>query len=105
MTSKSIMNLFSPKEFYTAEMISRLLCSLLNSICIWRRLVAKKFLEYNLGLDLFDAPDMADSLFIGRETELQEMENILQPDSDSLGSSRKVLVLGGVGGIEKTQMG
>ncbi len=32
------------------------------------------------------------------------MESILQPQSDTLGSIRKVLVLGGIGGIGKTQL-
>jgi NB-ARC domain len=32
------------------------------------------------------------------------MESILQPRSDSLGSTRKVLTLGGMGGIGKTQL-
>jgi hypothetical protein len=47
--------------------------------------------EYNHGLNLFDAPDMGKGLFIGRESEFQEMEKILQP-------------LGGPGGIGKTQL-
>jgi hypothetical protein len=61
-------------------------------------------LEYNLGLNLFDAPDMGDDLFIGREAELQKTESILYPQSDSRGSNRKVLILGGMGGIGKTQL-
>jgi hypothetical protein len=32
------------------------------------------------------------------------MAMILQPQSDTLGSSRKLLVLGGMGGIGKTQL-
>jgi hypothetical protein len=47
---------------------------------------------------------MDENLFIGREAEFQMMETILQPQSDSLGSNRKVLVLGGMGGIGKTQL-
>jgi hypothetical protein len=61
-------------------------------------------LEYNLGLNLFDAPDMGEGLFVGREAELQGMESILQPQADSPGSTRKVLILGGMGGIGKTQV-
>ena len=61
-------------------------------------------LGYNLGLNLFDAPDMGDGLFIGREDEFQSMESILQPQSTSPGSTRKVLILGGMGGIGKTQL-
>jgi NB-ARC domain len=63
---------------------------------------AKQSIEYSLGLNLFDAPDMDADLFVGRETELQEMENILQPNSKSL--DRRVLILGGMGGIGKTQL-
>ena len=45
---------------------------------------------------------MGAGLFVGRETELQEMENILQPKSKS--PDRQVLILGGMGGIGKTQL-
>jgi hypothetical protein len=45
---------------------------------------------------------MGAGLFVGRETELQEMENILQPNSKS--PDRRVLILGGMGGIGKTQL-
>ena len=47
---------------------------------------------------------MGEDLFIGRDAELQKMESILQPQLDSPGSTRKVLVLGGMGGIGKTQL-
>lgn len=59
-------------------------------------------LEYDRGLNLLDAPDMGDHLFIGRDDELEQMKSILLSDPDS--SGRKVLVLGGMGGIGKTQM-
>jgi hypothetical protein len=59
-------------------------------------------LEYDRGLNLFDTPDMADGLFIGRDTELEQMENILLSNSNH--STRKVLILGGMGGIGKTQL-
>jgi len=59
-------------------------------------------LEYDRGLNLLDAPDMGDHLFIGRDNELEQMKIILLSDSNS--SDRKVLVLGGMGGIGKTQM-
>lgn len=45
---------------------------------------------------------MGDGLFIGREAELKQMEAILLPNSHSL--TRKVLILGGMGGIGKTQL-
>ena len=67
-------------------------------------LITKVLLEYGLGLNLFDAPDMAEDLFIGREIEFQDMESILQPQSDTPGSPRKILILGGMGGIGKTQL-
>jgi hypothetical protein len=63
---------------------------------------AKQSTEYSLGLNLFNAPDMGADLFVGRETEMQEMENILQPKSKS--PDRRVLILGGMGGIGKTQL-
>src|SRR5436190_23681672 len=65
---------------------------------------ADSHLEDDKGLNLFDAPDMGEGLFIGRETEVQDMESILQPQSDSPYLTRKVLILGGMGGIGKTQL-
>jgi hypothetical protein len=59
-------------------------------------------LEYGRGLNLLDAPDMGDHLFIGRDDELEQMKTILLSDLDS--SDRKVLVVGGMGGIGKTQI-
>ena len=47
---------------------------------------------------------MGDGLFIGRAAELQKTESILQPQSDSPSPIRKVLTLGGMGGIGKTQL-
>jgi hypothetical protein len=61
-------------------------------------------LEDDKGLNLFDAPDMGEGLFIGREAEVQDMGSILQPQSGSPDSTRKVLILGGMGGIGKTQL-
>jgi hypothetical protein len=58
--------------------------------------------EYNRGLNLFDAPDLGKDLFIGRESELQRMERILQPQGNS--QDRQILVLSGPGGIGKTQL-
>jgi NB-ARC domain len=45
---------------------------------------------------------MADGFFISRDTELKQMENILLNNSNY--STRKVLILGGMGGIGKTQL-
>jgi len=47
---------------------------------------------------------MGENLFIGRQTELQQMESTLQPQANIVSSSRKVLILGGMGGIGKTQL-
>jgi methyl coenzyme M reductase subunit C len=47
---------------------------------------------------------MGEDLFIGREPELRDMKSILHPQSDSPGWTRKVLILGGMGGIGKTQL-
>jgi NB-ARC domain len=58
--------------------------------------------EYNRGLNLFDAPDLGKGLFIGRESEVQRMEKILQPPGNS--QDRQILVLSGPGGIGKTQL-
>ncbi|KIX07018.1 uncharacterized protein Z518_04994 [Rhinocladiella mackenziei CBS 650.93] len=59
-------------------------------------------LEYCRGLNLIDAPNMPEDLFIGRDDELRKMETLFQPGSDS--SIRKVLALGGMGGVGKTQL-
>ena len=53
-------------------------------------------------MNLFDAPDMADYLFVGRGAEIHQMEDFLLSKSDS--PQRKVLILGGMGGIGKTQL-
>ena len=58
--------------------------------------------EYDRGLNLLDAPDVGDHLFIGRDDELEQMRTRLLLSSNS--SDRKVLVVGGMGGIGKTQM-
>jgi hypothetical protein len=59
-------------------------------------------LGHEKGLNLFDAPDIGEGLFIGREQDLLSMEKVLQPQSNSL--NRRVLILGGMGGIGKTQL-
>jgi hypothetical protein len=64
--------------------------------------MADMLIEYERGINLFDAPDMADELFVGRDAEIQQMEMILRPGSDF--PHRKRLVLGGMGGIGKTQL-
>lgn len=66
------------------------------------RQVAYLLTGYGRGLNLVDAPDMATDLFIGREEELQTMEQILQPQVVS--RERRVLILGGMGGVGKTQL-
>ncbi len=63
---------------------------------------ANPLVDYDRGLNLVDAPDIGDGLFIGREAELKQMRVTLLPNSHSL--TRKVLILGGMGGIGKTQL-
>ena len=67
-----------------------------------RCLSANTYLEFDLGLNLFGAACIGHRLFIGRTSELQDMENILLPNSNSL--EQRVLILGGMGGIGKTQL-
>jgi hypothetical protein len=45
-------------------------------------------LEYDRGLNLLDAPDMGDHLFIGRDDELEQMKTILLSDPDSSKAAR-----------------
>jgi hypothetical protein len=47
---------------------------------------------------------MGEGFFVGREAEFRDMESILQRQADSPGLIRKVLILGGMGGIGKTQL-
>jgi hypothetical protein len=57
---------------------------------------------FDIGLHLGEAPLIDASLFIGRSSELQAMEEILQPDQES--RQQRQVVLGGMGGIGKTQL-
>jgi hypothetical protein len=57
-----------------------------------------------LGLNLFDAPEIDGNFFVGREPDLQKMEEILQPNRDAQDLTRKKLILAGMGGIGKTQL-
>jgi hypothetical protein len=75
--------------------------SLYQGRCLSSHILIRS-LEYDRGLNLLDAPDMGDHLFIGRDDELEQMKTILLSNPDS--SDRRVLVLGGMGGIGKTQM-
>lgn len=63
---------------------------------------SRRLSEQQFGTNLFDAPDIGDSHFVGRETELEQMQGILQPHSGV--PTRRVLVLGGMGGIGKSQL-
>ncbi|THC89052.1 hypothetical protein EYZ11_011501 [Aspergillus tanneri] len=54
------------------------------------------------GVCLGQAPRIDPELFIGRNSELNEMKEVLKPGDSSRGQRR--LVLGGVGGIGKTQL-
>lgn len=51
---------------------------------------------------MIDAPDLGGSNFTGRSAELERMETILLSKIDN--QDRKILVLGGVQGIGKTQL-
>lgn len=52
------------------------------------------------GLCLGSAPQIDPTYFVGREAELEEMGNILQPEQPK----QQRLVLGGIGGVGKTQL-
>jgi nucleoside phosphorylase len=55
-----------------------------------------------LGLNLGPAPEIDHALFIGRSAELDEMGKLLLADHSI--RSRHVLILGGIGGVGKTQL-
>ncbi|KAK2783844.1 hypothetical protein FQN53_008905 [Emmonsiellopsis sp. PD_33] len=57
---------------------------------------------FRLGLHLGDAPAVEPHLFIGRKPELERMEAALKPNAR--GEERRIVVLGGTGGIGKTQL-
>ena len=54
------------------------------------------------GMCLFQAPYIDSDLFVGRASELEEMEKSLMPSRGL--SEQQRLVIGGVGGIGKTQL-
>lgn len=54
------------------------------------------------GVHLGQAPYNNPKLFIGRESDIMKMEAILSPDAKS--QEHRRLVLGGKGGIGKTQL-
>ncbi|KAF7509631.1 hypothetical protein GJ744_007669 [Endocarpon pusillum] len=56
--------------------------------------------NYALGLSLDGAPQMADDLFVGRERELVQMQELLTPTT----RTRNVVAVSGLGGIGKTQL-
>jgi hypothetical protein len=57
---------------------------------------------FEFGLQIVDAPDMGSHLFVGRGSELDNMARILRPDTPSV--EQRVIALGGMGGIGKTQL-
>lgn len=59
-------------------------------------------LQKNFGICLGQAPYIPVGFFVGRNSELQKLEKILKPGDES-GKQRR-LVLGGIGGIGKTQL-
>jgi NB-ARC domain len=56
----------------------------------------------SFGVCLGQAPYIDSKLFIGRDSEIDQMKEVLKPGSKSQGQQR--LVLGGIGGIGKTQL-
>lgn len=64
-------------------------------------LVTPKYFQ-GLGLNLGLAPEIDHTLFIGRSAELEEMQKLLLTDRHI--ASRHVLILGGIGGVGKTQL-
>jgi NB-ARC domain len=57
---------------------------------------------FNFGLNITDAPDIGSNLFVGREKDLERLNDILSPDSTP--ADRRVVILGGLGGMGKTQL-
>ncbi|KAL9035319.1 MAG: hypothetical protein Q9214_006638, partial [Letrouitia sp. 1 TL-2023] len=57
--------------------------------------------SYQLGLNLGDAPQIDEQLFIGREDELACLHKWLSPSSEQ----QNVVTISGLGGIGKTQLG
>lgn len=56
------------------------------------------------GLCLGQAPIIDPTLFIGRELEMDKMKEFLKLQSQSQGNQQRPLILGGIGGIGKTQL-
>ncbi|PQE31108.1 nb-arc and tpr domain protein [Rutstroemia sp. NJR-2017a WRK4] len=56
--------------------------------------------NYNLGLSLSGAPLIDDDIFVGRETELNQLEEWLLSDT----SKQSIVAIHGLGGIGKTQL-
>jgi hypothetical protein len=57
---------------------------------------------FKFGVNIAEAPTVAPDLFVGRASDLQKMEEILLPESEA--HDQRVLILGGLGGIGKTQL-
>jgi hypothetical protein len=53
-------------------------------------------------VNVFDAPALESDVFVGRGDEIHNTVEALQPGTES--SCRRVLVIGGLGGISKTQL-
>lgn len=82
----------------------KLLCvfTLYMAVLVRDEHIADSILDYQLGLNISDAPDIAPGLFVGRQSELRKMEEILLPHRNP--PEQQVVVLGGLGGIGKTQL-
>ncbi|KAL8742599.1 MAG: hypothetical protein Q9190_004939 [Brigantiaea leucoxantha] len=57
--------------------------------------------SYQLGLNLGDAPQIVEQLFVGREDELAHLYRWLSPSSEE----QNVVAISGLGGMGKTQLG
>ena len=57
---------------------------------------------FKFGLNITQAPDMGSDLFVGREEELEKLNEVLSPDSTL--PDQRIAILGGLGGIGKTQL-
>ena len=70
-------------------------------IVTWKRKEGFGFRQ-SIGVCLSLAPDIGSKLFVGRDAEIEEMAKVLRPNQTS--PEQRRLVLGGIGGIGKTQL-
>jgi len=108
VSQKEIAEVAQPRECFEIHLSLRILVLVWHNVKSCRVREATVELTWNsgkmfrLGLHLSDAPTVESRLFIGRESELAKMEAILKPNDLSVEQRR--LVLGGMGGMGKTQL-